>query len=178
MNNTNIDFLQNSTFGYYINLLKSSFKSAVTNNVTTYTQYINSLDGDFLNLAIKAFGFNVIEGFNLQGKKFFNALPTITTFESFISLVESIFLTKQITINYLAPCKISLNVVNKNYSLLSNYVDNTKVEYVDNHNLNYIGFKEHDFFNLEDFFKKFLQPFLPAGVVLESINLATNNKDK
>lgn len=167
----NISFLQNSSFGFLIEELQGNFNNKLLKPLNNYNLQITNLTDNFLRLATKAFGFNVIENFLQDGKKFFNALPTITTFEGFIDLVESIFLSREVTVTYLTPAKISLTIHNHNTALLSKYVDEQQKEYIDNASSNYYGFKEQDFLGLESFFKKFLQPFLPAGVVLESVTL-------
>jgi len=113
-----------------------------------------------------------------ESKKFFNALPTITTFESFIDLVESIFLSREVTVTYLAPAKITITVNNHNAALLKYYQDKMEKNYIDNKPKNYIGFKEQDFLGLEAFFKKFLEPFLPAGVILASLTIKQQKETK
>lgn len=172
----NTSFLKNSTFGFLIEELQSGVETVLTQPLQNYSNSITSLEGSFLRLATKAFGFNVIENFLLSGKKFFNALPTITTFESFLDLVQSIFLSREIIVTYLAPAKITIEVNNHNAALLKHYQDKTPKDYIDKQPKNYIGFKEQDFLGLEAFFKKFLQPFLPAGVILESIAIKVNSK--
>lgn len=174
------NYMQKGTFGVFLKAVESGIDVQLIEPINRVNNQVINVEQDFLRLATKAFGFNVIENFLQDGKKFFNALPTITTFESFLDLVESIFLSREITVTYLEPAKIALQINNHNMALLSNYVDSVTNEYTDNkRNIkkNYIGFKAQEFLGLADFFKKFLQPFLPAGVLLESVSLKVEGGD-
>ena len=64
-----------------------------------------------------------------------------------------------------------MQVHNHNLKLLAKYTDNKSKDYVGLPKATYIGFSSQEFSGLEVFFKNFLQPFLPAGVVLESISI-------
>jgi hypothetical protein len=171
----NLSFLQGSTFGKLIDLntkLKYEYCAA---GLGSYLKSIETMEEPFKSLAIKAFGFEGIDMFLHDAKKFFNSFGTLPLYESFLNILESIFNSKDIKIKE-TTAGIEISVVNYNEKLLALYVDGDQ-EYVDGEK-NYVGFKSGDFSSLSWFFAHLIKRFITAGVKVLSFEVKSSKTNE
>ncbi|MFL1780854.1 hypothetical protein ABSA28_00557 [Candidatus Hepatincolaceae symbiont of Richtersius coronifer] len=144
--------------------------------IKNYNQDISNITGQFLPLVLKALDLSSIVFFLNDGKQFFENFKLITTYDGFAGILKALFLTEKITIIAKNPCVLDIKVTNKNEALIAKYIDVNQALYLDNNYKNYAGFKSDTNSSLEAFFKRFLQRFLPAGVILNSITINSFTK--
>ncbi len=176
MKYTSDSFLkQDSDFKYILYMMEDFNKHVCINSIKEYSGSIENIDGNFLPLALKAMDLSNIVFFLNDGKTFFDNFRLISTYDGFVGILKSLFLSEEIEIINKSGGVIDIILTNKNESLISNYIDMQKALYQDNSNF-YLGFKSDTSSSLENFFKIFLQKFLPTGVVLNSIKINSFNK--
>lgn len=168
---TDYSFLkQNSDFKYILDMAQVLNSFIYLQEIQKYNQSITNIDGEFLPLALKALDLSSVVFFLQDGKTFFEQFRFITTYDGFCGILKSLFLSNDIQITLKEPAVIDIVVTNKNETLVSNYVDIDEKLYKDT-NKYYVGFRSDASSSLEAFFKRFLERFLPAGVVLNSITI-------
>ncbi len=171
MKYTSDSFLkQDSDFKYILYMMEDFNKHVCINSIKEYSGSIENIDGNFLPLALKAMDLSNIVFFLNDGKTFFDNFRLISTYDGFVGILKSLFLSEDIKIINKSGGVIDIKLTNKNESLISNYTDAQKALYKDNFDF-YLGFKSDNSSSLENFFKIFLQKFLPTGVVLNSIKI-------
>ena len=115
---------------------------------------------------------NSIDKLDCDINLLFNGLDNTINYNGYCNILVAIFKTEKIDILYNEKGHLVINLVANNPKLFVDYVDNQNKNYIDKNTSKYLGFKAGEWESLQSFLKMFLNKYLPAGSVLDELNIS------
>lgn len=154
-----------------------------TNTKINFTHYLKMVDvweasiklktPPFTQLANVAFDLNNVLPLVANTRLFLDTIKNTLTFETLVDLLESVFDSREVTIEYDAIGSLVITIKNNNAALMEMYVDSNNVNYVDINGNQYYGFIAGEWAGLSAFLERWLVKFLPAGRTISNFNIVS-----
>lgn len=166
-----LDFLGKGNYKSFIQAVAGVGATKAEEEAKYWQKQVREVGTEFLSIAVKSSGFASAVEFIKSPKEFYAALPIIATYEGFLQVLDSIFNTKDITVDYNAPGKVSITVNTASSKMLVQYTDKDQKEYRPAEGFTYWGFKLHSDSNAQRFFARLFQFYMPAGMTIDKFTL-------
>lgn len=155
-----------------------------TNTKINFHHYLKTVDvweasiklkiPPYTQLANVAYDLNNVLPLIANTRLFLDTIKNTLTFETLVDLLESVFDSREVTIEYDATGGLVITTKNNNAALMEMYVDANNEGYQDiNENL-YYGFIAGEWAGLSAFLERWLARFLPAGRVISSFTIMSS----
>ena len=153
-------------FRTFLTTIKELNVAVFTEQLLIFKNDVKNITGNFLILAEKAFGFYELGKISGNPTLFFESLGKDRSYETLASIIESVFLSKEILIENINNHNLKITVKNKNEKLIIDYVGTKQAEtvnYIGGGAKQYKGFEAGEYETLAEFVRVFLERFIPIN---------------
>jgi len=170
MNNLD-NYLLNSDLEAFCKILKD-YIDVSFGYVDKLNNSINPIKQPTTEVINSTFALNSIDKLGCDINLLFNGLDNTINYNGICNILVAIFKAEKIDILYNEKGNLIINLIANNPQLFVDYVDKENKKYIDKNTSQYLGFKAGKWESLQSFLKMFLNKYLPAGSVLEELNIA------
>lgn len=170
MNNLD-NYLIDSDLEKFCKILKDNIDISF-GYINKFNNSINPIKQPTTAVINSTFALNSIDKLGCDINLLFNGLDNTINYNGFCNLLVAIFKTEKIDVLYNEKGNLIINLVANNPNLFVDYVDGENKNYIDKNTNKYLGFKAGEWESLQQFLKMFLNKYLPAGSILEELNIS------